>query len=290
MEECRLCKKEATLQLSHITPKFVGRFLKKTSAVGHIRNIVEPNKRVQDLVKDYLLCKECELRFSKYENQFAENIFYPFHNEKSEFLYKGWLKKFAISLNWRIGISSLNNSITPEHPYYNLLQDALEIWRKYLLDELPDPDPYEVHMYFLGLNSLENFSKVWSTIQHHHMNMRILRSVDFCVTVDEADRLFIYSNLTGITFISHIKPSSFENWTNQSKIKNIGTIKVLQKNTDPYFASFISQRLAKIDELIETRISDKQRDIVNQGITGDLNKAINSKSMGVLNEVLKELL
>ena len=41
--ECKLCEKLATLEDSHILPKFCGRWLKTTSATGILRNAVNPN-------------------------------------------------------------------------------------------------------------------------------------------------------------------------------------------------------------------------------------------------------
>lgn len=61
--KCALCGTEAELQLSHIIPKFVGRYLKETS-IGNIRNHALSERVVQDIEKHYLLCHECEELFS----------------------------------------------------------------------------------------------------------------------------------------------------------------------------------------------------------------------------------
>ncbi len=60
---CRLCKIEAELKLSHFIPKFVGKWVKETSATGYIRFNHSINKRAQDIVKDYWLCGVCEQLF-----------------------------------------------------------------------------------------------------------------------------------------------------------------------------------------------------------------------------------
>lgn len=56
---CALCRENKELELSHIVPKFVIRYLKKTST-GAIRNMENPNKIAQDGEKHYLLCGDCE--------------------------------------------------------------------------------------------------------------------------------------------------------------------------------------------------------------------------------------
>ena len=48
-----------------------------------MRSLLSPNLRIQDGVKKKLLCGDCELLFSIYEKQFAENIFIPYHNDPS---------------------------------------------------------------------------------------------------------------------------------------------------------------------------------------------------------------
>ena len=51
--ECALCREKKELQLSHIIPKFVGRYLKQTS-IGNIRSQENPDKPVQDIEKHYI--------------------------------------------------------------------------------------------------------------------------------------------------------------------------------------------------------------------------------------------
>lgn len=79
---CYLCKKEAILQESHLIPSFVGKWLKKTSITGYFRQSINPNLRKQDLLKQHLLCKDCEIMISKYEDKFFEDIFFPYVNEE----------------------------------------------------------------------------------------------------------------------------------------------------------------------------------------------------------------
>ena len=52
---CALCKDETNLKESHLIPKFVGKWLKRTSATGYLRDIKNINKRQQDIFKEYLL-------------------------------------------------------------------------------------------------------------------------------------------------------------------------------------------------------------------------------------------
>ncbi|MGM0803516.1 MAG: hypothetical protein ACQET8_02160 [Bacillota bacterium] len=283
---CKLCQKEAELQNSHIIPKFVGRWLKKTSSAGHIRNAVNPNLRIQDLSKDYLLCSECELRFSAVETKFANEIFYPFHKEnKKLFHYDKWLQKFLISLNWRVAISGLNNLIPDNHHSLPLLVSTLETWRLFLLDEIKNPGNCKNHLIFVGITDIKDFNKIQPAPYDHFINMRFLRSVMFSSVVDNENRTFIYSSLCGILFVSHINPRSFSGWTNQTKITKRGTLKTLQINKDKCFGTFLGSKMGSINKHIEQNISEKQENIINQGVLGDIDKALASKSLGIINQL-----
>lgn len=63
MGKCALCGEDKELQLSHIIPKFIGKYLKNTS-IGNIRSHENPNRIAQDIEKHYMLCHDCEELFS----------------------------------------------------------------------------------------------------------------------------------------------------------------------------------------------------------------------------------
>ncbi|AKL95575.1 hypothetical protein CACET_c21280 [Clostridium aceticum] len=86
MEECALCKKKAELKNSHIIPKFVTDWIKKTGPTGFLRDTNNAFRlRVQDGLKVHLLCGECEQLFSKHEKIFAEKIFIPYLKDKMNY-------------------------------------------------------------------------------------------------------------------------------------------------------------------------------------------------------------
>ena len=99
---CKLCRSYGELEKSHFIPKFVVRWLKKTSITGYIREASEPQRRIQDLPKDYWLCGGCEDRFSAWEAEFAKRVFYPFVDEgESVAAYDEWMLNFCASISWR---------------------------------------------------------------------------------------------------------------------------------------------------------------------------------------------
>lgn len=98
MAICKLCGKEATLQSSHIIPKFVFKWMKSTGS-QYFREGIRPNARAQDGQKVELLCFSCEQLIGASEKWFAEHIFYDFLTDKKEvFVYQEHLPKFMASL------------------------------------------------------------------------------------------------------------------------------------------------------------------------------------------------
>lgn len=115
---CALCKKEEELQLSHIIPEFMYGELYDAihrynflSVASDIRDRIE-----QSGIREKLLCKSCEVKFSRYEG-YAKSLFksdVPGVNAKREkdvltvsgLDYRKF-KLFLISLLWRSGVSSI---------------------------------------------------------------------------------------------------------------------------------------------------------------------------------------
>ena len=86
--QCKLFGFESEMQESHIYPRFVIKFMKKTGGTNYIRNVTNPNKREQDGLKRYWLSKEAEQKFGIREKWFSENIFLPYiENNQKHFEY-----------------------------------------------------------------------------------------------------------------------------------------------------------------------------------------------------------
>ncbi len=118
---CALCGTYSTLQKSHMIPKFVAEWVKKTSETGYLRDAIRPNQRIQDFPKFRLLCAKCENIFSQWENQFAREIFIPFQDKKQKsFIYEEWLLSFIISLAWR-GATIFAEDIEQDDPPFSFI-------------------------------------------------------------------------------------------------------------------------------------------------------------------------
>lgn len=134
--ECKLCKRYCKLQESHFIPKFVGKWLKKTSITGYIRESNVIHKRRQDIEKEYWLCGDCEKLFSSWETKFSTHIFFPvLEDNQSTLQYSEWMAKFCASLSWRTVtyIRSKNSERNEDSFYVNSLNGAEEHLAGFLL-------------------------------------------------------------------------------------------------------------------------------------------------------------
>lgn len=134
---CELCCKEKELRHSHILPEFMYQNLYDTSPKRfYTLNVDLDNsdnskrKIEQKGIREYLLCGDCEVQLSKYENYAAETIYAKNLGNKATikkanetpdqqyftYEYEGFsysdFKLFLLSLLWRVIVSKSFN--TPE--------------------------------------------------------------------------------------------------------------------------------------------------------------------------------
>jgi hypothetical protein len=193
---CRLCKMEAELKLSHFIPKFVGRWVKETSATGYIRFNHSINKRAQDIVKDYWLCGACEQLSSSWEREFANRVFYPFLNEKkSEAKYSAWLSKFCASLTWRT-LTYVRSQNSARSEKTNIVLDEAEgALASYLLGHADTLGKYEQHLY-----PLEEMSETSVKNAPPNLNRYFLRTMQMDLLESESS-IMIYTKLPGFMLL-----------------------------------------------------------------------------------------
>jgi hypothetical protein len=155
--ECRFCGKNEKLCESHIISKLVyspiKKIQKKILVVGYGQKLRKTNE-IQDGPKEYLFCKECEKKRSKFEAYFglliSKNEF--FRSAQSYTVTNLDYEKLKLFVMWNIyafHVSSLNN-YSAFDPHFDDLKDMLNhndpgdiseygflLW--YLTDKKSDP-------------------------------------------------------------------------------------------------------------------------------------------------------
>ena len=199
---CKLCKTETKLKESHFIPKFIGKWVKKTSITGYIRDNNAPHKRAQDIAKEYWLCGNCEGIFSNWEREFANKVFYPFVDKGESIAnYDEWMAKFCASLSWRTLTYLRSKNIKEEKPedYNNTLDKAERHLEMFLLGTETNLYQYEQHVY-----PLEPIESTTQTGLPPNINRYFLRTMAMDIIGNSTD-LYIYTKLPSFIILGTIK-------------------------------------------------------------------------------------
>lgn len=247
---CSLCGGNKPLKESHIIPSFVGNWLKKTSATGYLRQVVNPNIRKQDITKQKLLCGECELSFSVHENKFAKNVFVPYVYTEldnwsvaqgiiKEIAYEKWLLKFIISLQWRSVILYNWKDLKVDKPTNDIFQEKIEkvkiSWKNYLLGKQTEPGKTSNYILFL-----QNLSAGEGTLPpniHPKVNSYLCRAIDTTIAYSR-NSIFLFTKLGPIVIISAIIPS-FLSGMDDSIVYKQGKLKTAQRLSNTLVNQFL---------------------------------------------------
>lgn len=234
MGVCALCGKDAELRDSHIIPKFVGKWMKDTSATGFLSKSEDLSKRVQDLLVVTMLCGDCEQRLSRLESYFASKVFYPFHQSgMRSFDYDERLRLFALSLSWRT-MQTCYGAFKEEEPdLISVLEKVDRDWKDILLDKRSEVSPYETHLFFFDY--LEDGGGLPLGLQWY-----TLRATDIGL-VEGIGRLLVYTKLPWMMFVTSLVPPHIEGW-NQTLLLKTGKISTHQEVADPEFGAYLLGR------------------------------------------------
>jgi hypothetical protein len=217
---CRLCGTVAPLQLSHLLPAFVFRWLRESAGGGHLRSSVSPNQRVQDGEKRYLLCSSCEQLFGRSEKLFADRIFYPYlQDEGGTYAYGPWLNRFCTSVSWRV----LRASLEDQHLHQwepgaiEAAYAAEQHWRECLLGMLPHPGPYQQHL--LPFSQIANAGAELPTNINRYLTRAI--QMDLC---QGTGTTFTFAKLGRFAIIGFIRGPKPGEWRGTKIHANQGLI------------------------------------------------------------------
>jgi hypothetical protein len=266
---CSLCRNLAELRASHIIPRFVGKWIKETSATGYFRSAGQPNLRKQDLTKEKLLCESCEQRFSSFEGEFAAQVFRPYvergltpegrANGPMTLYYKEWLLGLVISIHWRILVSELRedtSSLPPE--YLAVLSEAEATWREYLLGTRRDTGPNR--SYLLFLSSLAGGRGQLPPGLPKKVNFYLMRSSDGTI-IWNPKQVCIYSKLGPIALVTAIKPSELRGLQG-CIIRKSGEMTTVQKLSNQSILRWLY--FVRPEQAFSEEISEKQEERIAQ--------------------------
>lgn len=272
--QCRLCGVESALQLSHILPAFVTRWLRESSGTGKIRLGTSPNRRVQDGPRRHWLCTSCESRLSRSETSFAEKLFYPYVNGgSSHFVYGEWLLHFCVSISWRVlqhyKDESARNNYEPD--VIACIDEAERTWKAFLLDQLPHPGRFPQHLFPLGgIEAIQSQSESLSP----NINRYLMRTIDTDIVRSKTTN-FVYAKLGRFLILGFIREDSPSRWQGEKVHVKTGRIEPRRYTIPKEFFEYINSKARREAELI-SGVSPRQADKIDQAYLENINTFIGS--------------
>lgn len=206
---CELCQKQSELQLSHIIPAFVIRWMKRTSP-SYLRSTEEPNRRIQDGEKEYMLCLGCEKLFAGWERVFYQELFLMLHPGEpvtAPIPYGPWALKFAVSISFRV-LSHYRKVGLSDYPVEQQASAvrALNCWREFLLGVAPNPGGFEQHL--LPVDVIESHTMPGLS---PFMNRYLVRAFQIDVLTSK-DSVLVYTKLGRILLFGFIHEKRPHTW------------------------------------------------------------------------------
>lgn len=273
---CALCKKKRVLRLSHRMPKAVGAIIKKNSFTGRLRSVHNVNKPVQDLDKEYMLCGECEQRFSQRETLFMQKVLQPFRFKRSiNPKYENWLYYFITSVSWRTlysDVSSeekfINNGFSKAQ--YNNLEKIEKRMRSFLLEKSKNVDGIENHIIFLDDSTNFDFYEI-----PYHMYCNTANGYVF--GNKEGNILYVFHILAGILIISVLKKDAQDRYKNTFVKNDKGKIKGVQEVRSKVIDEIVNYLTAQL-EASRANLPDKVREELVNKIENDPEGFLKSSS------------
>lgn len=266
---CKLCLQKKELKRSHLVPKFIWDWIKKTSVTGYLRQAINANLRMQDGQKEYLFCGDCEQLIGEYESEFAKNVFYPYVNTELNdwgsaqgiiklIEYREWLLKFIISLQFRHLLTqepAVKDKIGESK--YKLLKVTEEIFREYLMFQREDTGVNRSYIIFL--QNLSFGQGYFPQELNEKINFYLLRAVDGTIA-SSSTKLGLYIKIGPIAVFTSIIPYQVKGM-NSLIVKKKGNLSTVQQLRNSALNRFIF-----IDRPNDTmkliNISPKQQDVI----------------------------
>lgn len=249
---CGLCANYAELRQSHVIPAFAFRWLKKRSATGFLRQAKNPNVRIQDGVKIALLCSECELRFSQFENKFNQLLLKSVARSDSDVAYDEWLLRFCVSLSWRVLVHCKGQN--PDAHYTDeqerLCLQAAGRWKAFLLQEAPHPGQFCQHV----LVFTEMVGSAPADMPKN-MNRYLLGGIEMDIVGSDSS-LMTFAKIGPVVVFGIVQPPEGD-WMNTKVHVRSGKVRPGKFQAPGALGSFFYDRARMVDETHD-KISDRQ--------------------------------
>jgi len=277
VESCPLCSSPGPLVESHILPRFLFEWFRKTSPTGHVRFGFAPNVRVQDGPKQPLLCADCDQRIGLWEKFTAERLFHPYHDDTGVVVkYGPWLAKFCASLCWRVLYLHRGLGLKYFSKRQLILVDkALDVWADFMFGRCPHPGDNELHLLSVDGLASANYPHLPANI-----NRYLARVPDMDVVCTEKSAL-TYAKMCRLIVVSFIEMPDPRHWQGTRVAIKQGTIRPQRYVVPQNFGAYLTDRARRMARLY-SGMSAKQRAKVVEAFQANAERAAKSEATRAL--------
>lgn len=277
---CRLCRNTGDLQVSHILPRFLGKYLKETSATGFLTAVDENGRpsRAQDLYKTKLLCSGCEGILNQSETFFANAIFHPYKQSTLKSIpIDDRIARFVVSVSlralWMMQLIKHPLAIKWEHQLASLEDE----WRSFLL---------RAPGFRIGSHShhilLTNEAILAAGLGNSpNLIFNVLRTSAYYL-FEKFGKAYLFANMAGVQVISMISPPDLPlaRGTQVYPTQTFGVIKPPGIGWGGYFQNLL--HLAQTLDAACSNLSDRQREKIDYAMSKDPARLARSEDARVL--------
>lgn len=254
---CALEDIETELVQSHIIPKFIFDYFKSTGS-KYMRTYENPNKRIQDGIKEYLLGASAEQKFSSRERWFANNIFFPYlKDNKTTFDYDDNFAYCLISILWRVLINQNRDPSVKNEESLKFLSKVEEEWKMFLKDFKYPTNYNDLNIFLTDRVTSHNTTGI-------NVDLYFTRIIDATIITNKNNTtVAVYVKFLRFAIWSVVKgkPSDCDDL----KVNFLkGTLKVPQKINDEFIGGFFQSRIQEIDN--KPKANEKQQEVIAKEI------------------------
>jgi len=269
---CGLCNRLEPLRVSHVIPAFVFRWLRQTSATGHIRSALDVNRRIQDGHKKSWLCGDCETLLSRDERQFSSELFHPFVNGADSINYGAWLQRFCVSVSWRVLCHC--KGLNAAHEYTELQEQAASkakrVWAAFLLGQRSSLAGFQQHLLPLDIIEATTVPDLPDNI-----NRFLTRNVEMDI-VGGAGTFMTYAKLGRFVIFGMMQRP--RGWEETRVFGNKGNIAPREYQLPASLMYFFMDR-ARLSKAAIAKMSPRQAEMVDATVLANMDRFMNSEQM-----------